>query len=239
MGMFNDPGLYIEIDKNPPIMLTNESIEEVTIQYWKDPKKIPAMIKNHPTFEKCPNCPFGDTDQLCAAIQPILPLIETTDYFKSFSKIRASYRSHDDNALYVLETSCQNVFKYIATISLMNFCGTGRKYWKYYFGIHPLMSDAKIASKLYLNIFWLNNGDINKVNTAIEHFSNVIKDVSQRQMKRLRLIVKSDVLLNSIVQSQAITELLYLRKDKYLRDTLETHTKTKFYLPSKDYEAFN
>jgi hypothetical protein len=197
------------------------------------------MIKSHPAFEKCPNCPFKHKDQLCAAIQPVLPFIEATDYFKSFSKITAYYRNHSDKALYVLETSCQNVFKYIATISLMNFCGTGKKYWKYYFGIHPLMSDDKIVSILYLNIFWLNHGDIDKVNTAIEHFSNTMKDVSLRQVKRLRLIVKSDVLLNSIVKSQAITELLYLRKDEYLKDAMETHTKTKFYLPSKNYEAFH
>ena len=205
--MFEEPGLYIKIDDRDPVMLTNENIKEVTLKYWNNPQKIPPELKEHPAFKKCPSCPYTDPDMLCAALQPILPLLDTTDNFHSHSNITAYYRCCNDSTLHTLSTNFQNVFKYIAMLSLMHFCGTGRKFWKYYMGIQPLMSAEKITNTLYLNIFWLNDGHMEHIERAIQVFNTVVKDISLRQMERLKHLVKSDVILNSIVMSQSITEL--------------------------------
>jgi hypothetical protein len=108
----------------------------------------------------------------------------------------------------------------------MAYCQIGRKYWKYFIGIIPIMDTQETANRLYLNMYWAHEGDTEAVDKIISRMSNEITMTSQNQAARLRLICDNDAFLNAFVLTHMLTDILYENKDRKLKELLESFEKS-------------
>jgi len=205
---FKDEGLYLILPDSSRIILTNDNIGKVTNKYWDDPEKIPSKVKAAVEFQRCSFCPLKEKKDFCDALRPILPFLDAMDKYASFDEVTAVYRDDSKNLYYMADTTMQQALKFISTMSLMRYCHIGRKYWKYYLGVEPLTGAQEMAKTMYLNMFWLNNGDAETVKKIIATFCEQIRITSSNQVKRLNLICKSDAFINSFVNTQVATMFL-------------------------------
>jgi len=110
-------------------------------------------------------------------------------------------------------------------MSLMRYCQIGRQYWKYYFGIEPLTGGQEIAKMMYLNAFFLYNGNMEVVKKAIATFCEQTQITSSNQVKRLNLICKHDAFINSFVNTQVATMFLSVDMENVLSKAFDEHEK--------------
>lgn len=225
---FNDyeqPGFYLTLEDSTKIELTRENIEKVTMEYWKDPGKIPPSVKDVVEFKRCSFCPLKKKEDLCDALRPILPLLDVMDNYHSFDKVIAVYRGDDKTLYHVSSTTMQRMLQYITTLSLIRYCQVGRKYWKYFSGIIPVMETHEIVNRIYLNMYWIHNGDTERVHQIISKLNSEITITTRNQMERLQLISKKDAFLNAFVLTHMITDILEMYKDTKLMEQLENFDK--------------
>ncbi|HSP06390.1 MAG TPA: hypothetical protein VLR94_04395 [Acidobacteriota bacterium] len=209
---FDKDGLYLLLDGETRYLLDKGSVLEFAERFLEDPERVPVEIKKSVDFEKCEVCPKRDEPGYCHAIMPALPLVDLSERYLSFDKVTVVARTQlfdqQEPVFQVAVTSMQNALKYVSVLSLMYYCEVGRKYWKYFSWILPLSSVKEIAARFYLNVYWMNGGDRNEVDRIIREFHDEIRITSQCQIKRLKLICKSDSFLNAYVLAQVISELL-------------------------------
>ncbi len=226
---YQQPGLYLFLNNGKEIILTRERIEKLTKIYWSDPEKIPDDVKKSANFKRCNICPLKGKESLCDAVRPVLPLINDVDEFVSFEKVTALYKSGTDNRIFIANTTIQDALTYIAILSLISYCKVGRKYWKYYFGIIPLMSVEEFVGRLYLNIYWLNNGDEEKINNIIRHMIEELAVTTNNQLKRLMIISKNDAFLNAFAGVQSIIEYLEIIRSDTLKEAMNKFVKNYYF----------
>jgi hypothetical protein len=219
-NQFNKPGLYLIFTDGSRLSLTKENIEHTVETYWNDPTKMPPQIKKATEFQRCYFCPLKRLEDMCDAIRPTMPFLDIVDKYVSFDKVTAVYRENRD-ILHVSYTTMQNALKYVSILSLIYFCRKGRIYWKYFFGINPLMGGSEIASKFYLNLFFLHNGNREDINKVIAKFKEEITITTKNQMARMGLVCKNDTFLNAFVNTQIITEILSMDPDKALENAFK------------------
>jgi len=222
---FKDEGLYLIFPDLSRIVLTRNNIQKITKEYWESPEKIPPQVKKAIEFQRCPFCPLKEQKDFCDALRPIVPFLEVIDKYVSFDKITAVYKGEDKNLYHIADTAMQDALKFISIMSLMLYCQIGRKYWKYYFGIMPLMGGQEMARRLYLNIYWLNKGDMEAVKKTITVFGEQIRITSGNQVKRMSLICKNDAFMNAFVNTQITTVFLSLDMGKSLDKAYEEFEK--------------
>ena len=226
LGDYEQKGLYLIFPDSTRLVLTRENIERVTEEYWKNPSKIPLQIKKTSDFKLCPICPFKG-EGLCFAIRPILPFLEAVDKYVSYDEVTAVYKGDEKQVYHISDTTMQDALKYVSILSLTRYCQTGRKYWRYFFGVIPLMGAQGMAVRLYLNIYWLHKGKIKEIKNFISKFDEEMKTTSENQVKRLNLICKNDAFMNAFIATQITTEFLSMGIGKILEASFDNFEKSR------------
>ena len=216
-----EEGLYLFFAEAGRLEFTRQNIEQTALTFWEDGSKISPAIRTAAEFQRCDFCPLRKTSALCDAIRPIFPFIDSLDKYLSYDKVTAVYKDGEGN-LHISETTMQKALRYLSVLSLVYYCQFGRKYWKYFLGVMPLMTAMEIATQLYLNFYYLNGGNQDATRKAIEKFESEITITSLNHTKRLNLICKKDAFMNAFVNAQVITQLLSLDFEKTLNQIFDS-----------------
>ena len=223
------PGLHLTLKDSREIAFTVDHIEKVTTEYWENPDKIPTSVKEAVAFQRCPFCPLKEKEDFCDALRPVLPLLEAVDNYCSYDEAAAVYRGEDEELCHLSFTTMQRALRYISNLSLMGYCQVGRKYWKYFTGIVPVMGSEEILNRIYLNMYWIHKGDKDSVDQVISKLNSEITITTRNQVERLRLICKNDAFMNAFVLTHMITEELNEYKDEKLMEQMELFEKNRKY----------
>jgi len=227
LGDYEEEGLYLILKDSTRLVLTRDNIEKVTSEFWKNPDKIPSNVKKAVDFQRCPFCPLKTKEDFCDALRPIVPFLDVVDKYVSFDEVKAIYKGKEKGLFHISDTTMQEALKYVSILSLTQYCQVGRRYWKYYLGIIPLMSAKDTASRLYLNIYWLHKGRKKDIDDIISRFNEELRITAQNQVKRLSLVCKNDAFMNAFVNTQLATEFLSMDIEKTLKASLENHEISK------------
>jgi hypothetical protein len=210
---FEKEGLYLLFPDSTRLELTKENVEKVTERYWQDPTKIPEDKRKAIDFQKCYFCPHRDKEDVCDSIRPMLPFLDIVDKYVSYDKIIAVYKGNEDNLVHVKSTTMQDALKYVSILSLLRYNLVLQKYWKYYYGIIPIMGGREVATRVYLNMYWLHHGNLEEIEGMIKRFGEELKISSTNQVKRLNLVCKNDAFVNAFVNTQLVTQFLIHMED--------------------------
>jgi hypothetical protein len=221
------PGLYLSLEDSAMIDFTQKNIEKVTTEYWENPEKIPPSVKEVIGFQRCTFCPLKKKKDFCDALRPILPLLEVVDNYRSFDEVVAVYKGEEKELCHLSFTTMQRALRYITTLSLMAYCQVGRKYWKYFAGIIPIMGVGEIINRVYLNMYWIHKGNKDSIDQVISKMNSEITITTRNQAERLLLICKNDAFINAFVLTHLITEELYEYKDANLMEQVESFGKNR------------
>jgi len=205
---FEKEGLYLLFPDSTRLELTKESIEQVTDRYWQDLAKIPQEMRKAVDFQKCYFCPHINKEDICDSIRPLLPFLDIVDQYVSYDEVIAVYKGNEDNLLHVRATTMQNALKFVSILSLLRYNLVLQKYWKYYYGIIPIMGGREVATRVYLNMYWLHKGNLEEIKGMIKRFGEELRVSTTNQVKRLNLVCKNDAFVNAFVNTQLVTQLL-------------------------------
>jgi hypothetical protein len=205
---FEKEGLYLLFPDSTILELTKENIEKVTDHYWQDPTKIPEDKRKAIEFQKCYFCPHKNKEDICDSIRPMLPFLDIVDQYVSYDKIIAVYKGSEDKLVHVKATTMQDALKYVSILSLLRYNLVLQKYWRYYYGIIPIMSGREVATRVYLNMYWLHQGNLEEIKEMINRFGEELRVSSTNQVKRLNLVCKNDAFVNAFVNTQLVTQFL-------------------------------
>jgi hypothetical protein len=205
---FEKEGLYLLFPDSTRLELTKENIEQVTDRYWQDPMKIPEEMRKAIEFQKCYFCPHKNEEDICDSIRPMLPFLDIVDRYVSYDKVIAVYKGDEDNLVHVKATTMQDALKYVSILSLLRYNLVLQKYWKYYYGIIPIMGGREVATRVYLNMYWLHQGNLEEIKGMIKRFGEELRVSSTNQVKRLNLVCKNDAFVNAFVNTQLVTQFL-------------------------------
>jgi hypothetical protein len=150
---FEKEGLYLLFPDSTKLELTKENIDKVTDIYWKDLTKIPEDKRKAIEFQKCYFCPHKDKEDICDSVRPVLPFLDIVDKYVSYDEVIAVYKGNDDKLVQISATTKQDALKYVSILSLLRYNLVLQKYWKYYYGIIPIMSGTEVATRVYLNMY--------------------------------------------------------------------------------------
>jgi len=221
LSVYEQKGLYLLFEDSTLLSLTASEIENISQMYWEDTSKIPPEIREAADFKLCPICPERGKKGICYALHPVLPFLERVDRYSSFDKVTAIYHG-DDELLHISDTTMTIALQYISVLSLMYYCRVGRKYWRYYYGVNPLMNVKETRNRLYLNIYWLHKGNLEEINKSISEFKNEIKSTCQSQVKRMSLICKNDAFTNAFATTHIATEILSYDMESDLKEAFDS-----------------
>ncbi len=216
LSAFDQKGLYLIFEDARTMKLTEGTIENLASQYWADTSKIPPEIKKAADFQLCSLCPEKNTDGLCFALQPVLPLIDDIDKYVSYDKVTAIYRG-DEALLHVAYSTMQEALQYISILGLIHYCRVGRQYRKYYIGVIPIAGSEETVRRIYLNMYWIHKGNQSEIQSLIERFKNDIVSTSANQIKRLQLLCKNDAFINAFYNAQVAAEILSMDMESALK----------------------
>ena len=205
---FEKEGLYLLFPDSTRLELTKENIEQVTDRYWRDPTKIPQEMRKAVDFQKCYFCPHKNEEDICDSIRPLLPFLDIVDKYVSFDEVIAVYKGNEDNLVHVKATTMQNALRYVSILSLLRYNLVLQKYWKYYYGIIPIMGGREVAARVYLNMYWFHKGNLEEMKAMIRRFGEELRVSSTNQVKRLNLVCKNDAFVNAFVNTQLVTQFL-------------------------------
>jgi hypothetical protein len=205
---FEKEGLYLLLPDSTMLELTKENIEKVTDRYWQDLTKIPEDKRKAIEFQKCYFCPHKNKEDICDSIRPMLPFLDIVDQYVSYDKIIAVYKGSEDKLVHVKATTMQDALKYVSILSLLRYNLVLQKYWRYYYGIIPIMSGREVATRVYLNMYWLHKGNLEEIKEMIKRFGEELRVSSTNQVKRLNLVCKNDAFVNAFVNTQLVTKFL-------------------------------
>lgn len=165
---------------------------------------------------------------ICDAIRPVLPFLEKLDKYFSYDKVTAVYRGGGGGMLHVKETDLQEALQYVSLLSLLRYNQVLRKYWKYYYGVTPLMSSPEAAGRIYINMYWQHKGDKAEIDKVIAQFREELMISSENQVKRMNLVSRNDVFINAFVKTQVVSEFLSMdiesAIDKSVSDFEQSYT---------------
>jgi hypothetical protein len=224
-GDFEKNGLYLLLPDGRRIILTRDKIESFAHTFESSLDQIPDRIRKAAAFEPCSVCPEKDRAIFCHALPATLAFIEELQGLKSYDRAGAVYRGSGPGLVWVPETSMQEALQFVAILSLMFYCEVGRKYWKFFLGVHPLMGLHEMIARIHLNVFWDCKGDQQKADRVLETFGEEITCTCRCQVERLRLICTSDVLMAAFVHTQSQIEYLALCKGALLEQSFEDFLK--------------
>ncbi|MGD0918426.1 MAG: hypothetical protein ABSB22_18410 [Thermodesulfobacteriota bacterium] len=205
---FEKEGLYLLFPDSTKLELTKENIEKVTDRYWQDLTKIPEDKRKAIEFQKCYFCPHKNNEDICDSIRPMLPFLDIVDRYVSYDKVMAVYKGTEEKLVHIRATTMQDALKYVSILSLLRYNLVLQKYWKYYNGIIPIMGGKEVATRVYLNMYWLHKGNLEEIKEMIRRFGEELRVSSTNQVKRLNLVCKNDAFMNAFVNTQLVTQFL-------------------------------
>ena len=138
----------------------------------------------------------------------ILWFLDIVDQYVSYDKVIAVYKGNEDHLVHVKATTMQDALKYVSILSLLRYNLVLQKYWKYYYGIIPIMGGREVATRVYLNMYWLHKGNLGEIKEMIKKFGEELRVSSTNQVKRLNLVCKNDAFVNAFVNTQLVTQFL-------------------------------
>ena len=213
---YKDKGLYLIFPDSTKLTLTRAAIERSVDLFWKDPNKIPSSIKEAAGFQKCDFCPLKDQPDMCHALRPTMPFLDIVDKYVSYSEVIAVFKREAD-MVHVAQTTMQDALKFVSILSLVYYCETGKKYWTYFYGINPLMDAQEIATRFYLNVFMLHDGDRQSIDRLLTAFRDEITLASQNQAVRLNMVCKNDAFGNAFANTQVTSLILSMNMEEALK----------------------
>jgi hypothetical protein len=222
---FNQNGLYLLFPGGGRIVLTRDKIESFAQTFESNLDQIPVEIRSAVAFQACPVCPERERAKFCHALPATLAFFEELKGFKSYDHVSAVYKGPGRGLVWVPETTMQEALQFVVILSLMYYCEVGKHYWKYFLGIHPLLSPEEMINRIHLNIYWDCQGDKPKVDKVLRTFGDEITCTCRCQVKRLGLICKNDALMNAFVNTQAQIEWLATSEGAVLEQSFEDFLK--------------
>ena len=70
------------------------------------------------------------------------------------------------------------------------------------------MSGKEVATRVYLNMYWLHKGNLEEIKKMIKRFGEELRVSSANQVRRLNLVCKNDAFVNAFVNTQLVTQFL-------------------------------
>jgi hypothetical protein len=70
------------------------------------------------------------------------------------------------------------------------------------------MGGREVATRVYLNMYWLHKGNLEEIRGMIRRFAEELRVSSTNQVKRLNLVCKNDAFVNAFVNTQLVTQFL-------------------------------
>jgi hypothetical protein len=207
IGMHKQEGMYLYSVDGVFLDLSKERVLRLTQEYWNDPAKLPLHIRQNDAFTACSVCPFKDQDVFCSILKPLLPFLDDMEKFNSYDRVTAIYVKKAGLA-YITETTMQDALQYVTNMSIFEYCEGAKQYHRYFKGIEPFTDINEIRSRLFLNIYWLCNGDRGKASSAIDEMRQVITVISKNAVARLNIMCKSDAFSNAYVKAHNIVSVL-------------------------------
>ena len=153
---------------------------------------------------------------------------EGFDRYASCDSVTAIYRSGTDGTVVSADTTVQRALQYVSVLSLMYYCEVGKQYWRYFYGVHPLMATEDLVVRVYLNMFWACRGDVVSTRALIDAFHEEITATTRCQMERLRLFCHNDALLNALTLTQLASEFLAMNVEQLVRQHVEKFEQSYF-----------
>jgi hypothetical protein len=135
------------------------------------------------------------------------------DQYVSYDKIIAVYKGSEERLVHIRATTMQDALKYVSILSLLRYNLVLQKYWKYYYGIIPIMGGREVATRVYLNMYWLHKGNLEEMKEMLRRFGEELRVSSTNQVKRLNLVCKNDAFVNAFVNTQLVTQVLINMED--------------------------
>jgi len=224
---FSEPGLYLWFASGESLALTAANIEERARALLADPVRIPAHVQEAEAFQLCRVCPQQGSGESCHAIRPVMAVWENFDRYVSHDRVTAMYRGTDGTVVSA-DTSVQRALQYVSVLSLMYYCEVGKQYWRYFYGVHPLMATEDLVVRVYLNMFWACGGDRPRTQALIEAFHGDISTTAQCQLERVRLFCHNDSLLNALILTQLASEFLAMNVEQVVEQRVEQFERSFF-----------
>jgi hypothetical protein len=221
-------GLYLQVANGDTWVLTADNIEACTRAILGDAAKLPAAVQEAKAFQPCSICPKRNAGESCHAIRPILAVWDRFEGYTSHDRVRAEYHSLHGDFVVSADTTMQRALQFVSVMSLMYYCEVGKQYWKYFYGVHPLMSTDDLVTRVYLNMFWACGGNVDETHALINRFHDEITTTTRCQMDRIRLFCHDDVLLNALVLTQVASEFLAMNVEETLRRRVESFEQSFF-----------
>ncbi len=218
---YNDHSLTIIFSDGSELSIAHDEIDDFSEKYLADPVKVPAELKEATEYQACDICPKKKSGEFCHALRPTLPFIEIVDKYVSCDRVTTIYKGGRDCPLHITSTDMQHALQYLSLLSLAYYCEVGRKYWKLFAGVMPLMSVDDLVWRLYLNAFWISLGDKEKTKQTIEMFNREINVTAKCQIDRLALLCRNDAFLNAFTQTLVATEILKYELEEVVSDVFK------------------
>jgi hypothetical protein len=220
LKLFREDGFYLVFKDGGSVRLTPQSILAYVREFFADPKKVPPSVRNAVDIEPCSICTKIDSGEFCHALCPVLPLLDLADRYASYEEVTAVHRDAAKDLTAVRHTTMQGALQHVSVLSLIYYCDVGQQYRDYLMGVEPLMDFVEVLDRIFLNIFWLNGGDMKKVAGSVQKFSSDLDETIQCQIKRLKLLCKKDSFTNSFANFHLITYFLSTNMNVHLERSL-------------------
>ncbi|MDJ0766215.1 MAG: hypothetical protein QNJ97_24750 [Myxococcota bacterium] len=225
---FQQEGLYLFFSDAHYISITEVEISKFFAETKTHPSLIPKEVIHSHDLELCDHCPNkSKPNAFCGMLKPILPFLKDIDRYMSYDNVTAVYKQENPNLISISETTLQEALKYVSILSLVQYCKTNKRYWKYFYGITPLLELETVIAKTYLNLFWHCQGDQEQMKRVIAVFVRDIGDSSKFLLNRLRAICSNDAFINAIANTQVSTEILSMDVSHVLMKEFEDHNSVK------------
>ncbi len=209
-------GMYLFSDGNC-IDFSKERIKALGDEYWSDTNKLPEHIRENDDFKTCTVCPYRGQKVFCTAMKPLLPFLEQMDIFKSHDAVAVVY-VRNGQIRYIPAATMQHALKYVTNMALLEYCEDAKAYHKYFRGIDPFMNTEEAGCRLFMNIFWLQNGDRAKVGEILKEMHRTILVTAKSCVKRLNLICQNDAFMNAFILSEGLLAALSMDPDDMLKE---------------------
>lgn len=223
LDQYPQDGIYLHLPDGRLIAITREKIKAFARRFEANLDQIPAHLRKAVEFQACSICPERDRALFCHALPPTLAFVDELAGVKSFHNVTAVFRGPEPTLVVAPNTTMQEALQFVAAMSLMNHCEVGKKYWKYFVGVHPLQDPDTLSARVYLNIFWECQGNRAAVQEKLESFTEEITSTSICQVNRLRLIVNDDALINAYASVQSQVVCLAMRGGDQVLRSFEKH----------------
>lgn len=221
---YTAPGLSLIFEDGHTLDLTDATIHANANRLEHDLECLPMELRAAADFSPCRVCPKRSEAAMCHALPAILPFLDVLNSRYSYDKLTAVFveveGKDQQHILHVTHTSLQRAVQYIAIQSVLGFCEMGRIYLKYFSGVIPFASAEMIAERVYANVMLEKNGDLEAVNETLQTMISLLSETMNCQLKRVRLVSKSDVFVNAFVNLHLAFSLLQPAERQRVRETL-------------------